>query len=184
MSEFNLKKGDILLTRNETFLSKAIRIFQQDPNESRSVVSHVGIVVEDGTESSAVIIEALTKVRRHTIEKAYGKSKEKLFIARPCSLSEDNILKVVAKAEQYNGKTYGYLKVAAHALDRLFRGQYVFRRLCFMDDYPICSWIVAYSYDEINYRFGVLPTLCQPDDIWDNVKFGMIRNKWDLFRIK
>lgn len=35
---------------------------------------------------------------------------------------------------------------------------------------PICSWVVAYAYAKIGYRFGVSPRVATPDDIDDWIK--------------
>ena len=70
----------------------------------------------------------------------------------------------------YEGKKYGYFKIVAHALDKFIGGRYFFRRLCFMDNYPICSWLVAHVYSQLSglqHYFGVPNNACQPDDIED-----------------
>jgi len=59
----------------------------------------------------------------------------------------------------------------AHGVDHLLlNNRYVARRLAFLDNYPICSWLVAYAYDGIGYQFGVPPWACTPDDIDDWIK--------------
>ena len=54
-------------------------------------------------------------------------------------------------------------------MDWGLKGAYVFRRLTHDDNYPICSWVVAYAYDAAGRRFGVDPGAADPDDIWDYV---------------
>ena len=76
---------------------------------------------------------------------------------------------VVAKAESYVGRRYGYLKILAHWADWLLQGAYVFRRLTKEDRYPICSWLVAHSFAAAGKHFGVEPGAATPDDIWDFV---------------
>lgn len=38
-----------------------------------------------------------------------------------------------------------------------------------MDQYPICSWVVAWCYNKIGINFGVEKEVCQPDDIGDDI---------------
>jgi hypothetical protein len=76
---------------------------------------------------------------------------------------------VVVKAESYVGRKYGYLKLLAHWGDWLLQGAYVFRRLTTKDDYPICSWVVAYAFAAAGKHFDVEPGAATPDDIWDFV---------------
>ncbi len=47
------------------------------------------------------------------------------------------------------------------------QGAYVFRRLAFMKRYPICSWLVAHSSNEVGKHFDVDAGAATPDDIWD-----------------
>ena len=75
--------------------------------------------------------------------------------------------RVAAKAGGYVGRSYGWLKIVAHGLDRLIGGRYLFRRLAMVDNYPICSWVVAYAFDDIGKDFGLPPNTADPDHIWD-----------------
>ena len=47
---------------------------------------------------------------------------------------------------------------------------YVFRRMANMDNYPICSWLVAHSRAKVNKTFGVEPEAATPQDIRDFVR--------------
>jgi len=64
---------------------------------------------------------------------------------------------------------YDTLKLAAHLLDWLLLGVYLFRRLADNGDYPICSWLVAHAFGEAGKNFGVERGAAEPDDIWDFV---------------
>jgi hypothetical protein len=77
---------------------------------------------------------------------------------------------MIEKAEYYEGKQYAFWEITFHALDRIMNNSYFFRRLIKHDDYPICSWLVAYVYDRIlSYHFNDLsPNAAQPDDILDD----------------
>ena len=64
---------------------------------------------------------------------------------------------------------YGYGKMFLYLLDWVLLGKYVFRRLGRMDNYPICSWLVAHRYQKAGKRFGRPAGAATPDDIWDLV---------------
>lgn len=164
-----LEPGDIFLTRGRGFVSRAIRFFTRRIGESRTKVNHVGLVVEGGPLERAVVVEALREVERHRLVEAYGGAEDEVAIYRPLGLSPAEIARVVAAGEGYVGRRYGYGKIVLHALDWALQGAYVFRRLGRMDDYPICSWLVAHAYAEAGVSFGVAPGAATPDDVWDHV---------------
>ena len=100
---------------------------------------------------------------------SYETLKSKVLVSRvPGGLSTRQKEMLVVKALEYEGRLYGVFKLFTHALDRFFDNRYVFRRLATMDRYPICSWIVAYSYKRVlGLMFGSPPNAAQPDDILD-----------------
>lgn len=154
--------GDIVLVRGQAFFSRLIRIFTRAEGEPPTVVNHVGIMV-----TSADIVESLSTTVRRDLVKVY-QGGNRIYIVRKNNLGEIGQQAVVKKAVGYVGKRYGWLKIVAHGLDRLiFRGRYVVRRLAVMDNYPICSWVVAWAYWEAGVVFGVPPNAATPDDIWD-----------------
>ena len=67
-----LEPADIFLTRGTGIISRLIRVFSRSIGESRTEVNHVGVVVEGGPIDSAVVIEALSKVKRHKLVDQYG----------------------------------------------------------------------------------------------------------------
>ncbi len=162
------KPADIFLTQGTGFISQAIRVFTRSVGESRTRVNHVGLLVTPGTLRETVAVEALSKVVRRTLWDGYGPpSTTKVAIYRPMNLTEAELDRIVNAAEGYVGRDYGYLKIAAHLADWALMGAYVFRRLARMDDYPICSWLVAHCYAKADKTFGVAPGAASPDDIWD-----------------
>lgn len=178
--ELQLEPGDIVLTRGPGLLGRAIRFFTRRVGEGKTRVNHVGIVVSGGALATAVMVEALTTVKRHRLVDEYGGSREQVAIFRPLRLAPEELRRVVAAANGYVGRTYGYLKIVLHALDGLLQGAYVFRRLGRMDRYPICSWLVAHAFGEVGVHFGVAPGAATPDDIWDHVtsrrdEFALVR---------
>lgn len=159
-----LKAGDIFLTRGTGLISKLIRIFSTTGGEDRTQVNHVGIMI-NGTEA----VEALATVQRHSLFEQYGGTSHEVAIFRPINLTDEEIGLIVERAKNYVGKRYGYIKIAAHFGDWLLGGRYFFRRIASMDDYPICSWLVASSFAAAGKNFGCEVGQAEPDDIWDFV---------------
>jgi hypothetical protein len=168
-SELTLQPCDIFLTRGSGFVAKAIRFFTQSFGEDRTKANHVGIIVEPGTVHTAMEVEALTMVRRHPLFRYTKKRTTGVAVFRPISLTDGERDKIVEKANDYVGRKYGWTKIVTHMMDWGLKGAYVFRRLTHDDNYPICSWVVAYAYDAAGRRFGVDPGAADPDDIWDYV---------------
>lgn len=165
-----LEPGDVFLTRGSGLLSRLIRFFTRSIGERRTRVNHVGVIVEAGVPPEAIGVEALSRVKRHRLGKRYGAdSGREIAVYRPVNLTEEEIGRVVAAAEGYVGRRYGYAKIVAHMLDWLLLGAYLFRRLARMDNYPICSWLVAHAFARVNKTFGVPAGAASPDDIWDFV---------------
>ena len=184
MNEPNLQlePADILLARRRSFISRAIRFFTQSFGESRSEVSHVGIVVEGGPLEQAQIVEAAGRAKKRHLLPRYGKrSKTEVAFYRPLNLTSGQRAAIVAAAVEYVGRDYSYFKIVLHLLDWILQGAYFFRRLGGIDDYPICSWVVAKSYAKADKTFGVPPGAASPDDIWDFVtrhpqRYMMVRS--------
>lgn len=168
MPQVITKRGDIFLTQGDNFVSKAIRFFTRGAGESRTLVNHVGVVTSAGAVENAVVVEALTKVKRRKLS-AYKGGKTKVAIFRPYTLDDNQISKVITYAHGQVGKDYGYVKIVAHLLDWCLGGAYVFRKMARMERYPICSWLVAYAFEEVGQEFGVEPWAADPDHIWDYV---------------
>ena len=168
-SELALEPCDVFFTKGDSFVSRAIRFFSRSFGERRTQVNHVGIIVESGSVHSAIAVEALSKVRRHPLGRYGKKPKTDVAVFRPINLTDEEKAKVVAKADSYVGRTYGWPKIVTHLLDWGLNGAYVFRRLTNKDDYPICSWVVAYAYLAAGKDFEVKPGAANPDDIWDFV---------------
>ena len=161
----SLRACDIVLTRSETFVGKAIRFLTRRIGEGPTRVNHVGIMV-----TPALIVEAISTVVRRPLAAAYGPpSKQSIAVYRPLNLSGEEVVRVLLKANGYVGRSYGYLKIVAQTLDWCLQGAYVFRRLAGMDHYPICSWVVAKAYAAAGKDFGVEAGAATPDDIHDFV---------------
>ena len=170
-----LQTGDIIHVQNRGLLSKLILFFSRADKEKPTWTSHSAMVLRVGEEIE--IIEALWKTVIRPIT-AYKGTRAKLIISRKTpAIEEQRKKKMIEKAEYYKGKQYDVLHIVLHALDRLLNNSYVFRRLLKDDDYPICSWLVAYVYDRIlSYQFGVPPNAAQPDDILDHC----VQSGWEF----
>ena len=164
-----LEPCDVFLTRGSGFVSHAIRVLTRRFGEERTEVNHVGIIVGEGTMTTAMAVEALVKVRKHPLGRYARKPDTAVAVYRPINLTGDEKTAIVAKALTYEGRDYGFIKIAAHFLDWSLQGAYVFRRFTRMDDYPICSWLVAYAFASAQKNFGCEPGAATPDDIWDFV---------------
>ena len=163
-----LAAGDLFFTRDAGFVSALIRFFTRSIGEARTKVSHVGLVVEGGPIEDAVVVEALSRVRRHRLWARYGRRRRTaVAVYRTKNLSAEQIRKIVEKAETYVGREYGWPTIVAQFLDWLLQGTYFFRWFIGGDEYPICSWVVAHAYKEAGLHFNVQARAASPDDIWD-----------------
>ena len=163
-----LQLGDIALFQGQAWISKAIRVLTRTRGELETKANHVGIILVDGTERSAVVIEALNTVQLNVL---YPKHERDLVaIARPINLCDKDRKFIGLNALKYLNRRYGYLKIVLHFLDRIIGGRYFFRRLGRIKRYPICSFLVADAFAAIGLDFGVPVGQAQPDDIWDFVK--------------
>ncbi len=164
-----LEPCDVFLTKGDSFVSRAILFFTRSFGEKRTEVNHVGIVVGAGPVRSAVIVEALGKVRKHPLGRYAKKRTTAVAVFRPLNLDEAEKDLIVQKAESYVGRRYGVVKIAGHLADWCLQGAYVFRWLTRNDSYPICSWVVAHAFSAAGKEFGVEAGAANPDDIWDFV---------------
>jgi hypothetical protein len=179
--------GDIFLTKGNSFVSRAIRFFSRTGGESRTQANHTGLVVGVGDHVKAPIVEALTTVKRRMMYSYSSSKNTQVAVFRPLNVSEEDMAAIVARANGYVGRKYGYLKLVTHLMDYFLGGRYVFRRLTNSDRYPICSWVVACAYSDGGLTFGVEPGAASPDDIWDFCvshpdKYQMIKSledEWD-----
>ena len=181
--DFQLEPADIFLSRTHGIGSWFIRFFTRTGGEPESEVSHVGIVVEGGPLEKAVIVESRGRARRRLFFRRYGKKRKyDVAIFRPLHLTPEKRALIVRAALDYVGKEYSYFKILLHLLDWVLQGAYVFRRLGGINDYPICSWLVARAFAKAGETFGTPPDAADPDDIWDfiNAQPEKYRMLWPL----
>lgn len=165
-----LEAGDIVFTRGHGFISRAIRYFSRSCGESRTQVNHVGLITAPGNMHTAVITEARTKVRSLMVVDAYGSRGDSIAIYRCRNLTHCDRQKMARRAMlRFQNLPYGWAKIVLHALDGLLNGAYFFRRLAFLPNRPICSYLVVWAYERMGMHFGVDAWQATPDDIWDFV---------------
>lgn len=174
-----LYAGDIVLTASNTKLAKLIRVFSRIKGEEKTLVNHTGLVVEGGSLYTAIIVEALLKMRRHTLWSEYGGKDIKVAVFRPLFIQQKQLDNIVIVMNGMVGNYYGPLKLTLHATDWLIsralfwrkKDVYLFRRLARLKNFPICSGAVGYSYHKgAGVRLGGPWWAIQPDDIWDYTK--------------
>lgn len=178
IADVRLEIGDMLLSRGDSWLGRAIRFWERQPGEAPARANHVGIVVEGGNIQQAVIVEALWTVKRHGLWENYHNTANLVCILRPPELSLADQEAIAAAAAGYVGRKYGWLKIGAHMGDRLlermtlglWRNPFVLRRLASMDQYPICSWVVEKAYAAAGIGFGVPAGSADPDDLEDGAR--------------
>lgn len=168
MTPIHFLPGDVVLTRGSGVVSRLIRKFTTSGGEEPAAVNHVGIVIRGGTAREATIIEALGTGVKHNFLWRYAGVTDEVAVFRYRDFSHNDRALVSARAKAYEGRAYGYLKLGTQWLDWLIGDRYLFRRLTRMDDFPICSWLVAKAYGDLGVDFGVRREQATPDDIWDH----------------
>lgn len=161
--------GDVILTGGNALISRIIRWITQARGQSKTIKNHAGIAVSKNT-----YIEALTTVRRHDYNHLINLNTD-IEVWRKVDLIDDQKENIVLRASDYVGRLYGPQKIVLHAFDGLLgkifaKDVYLFRKLGFMDRYPICSWVVSYAYDFVGYQFlNKDPKYATPDCIHDHL---------------
>lgn len=158
-----LKQGDIVGVQGKSPFSKGILFATRSIGEKPSRISHVGMVTYGGTWKEAKITESLQKVVERPISDYEG---VKIIIYRT-DLHPDDVRILMEEATKFRGKVYPWLDIACHLGDFFLNGAYFFRRLAGIDNYGVCSWLVAWCYKKIHITFGKEVAAIQPDDIDD-----------------
>ena len=160
--------GDLVEECGKSMLSRLIAWATCGWREAKTVCTHVGRMV-NATE----IAEAGMTFKVHALDVT---RRIKVWRYRP-GFSDSEIGCMWGKAYYYKGKHYGWWKLIPHLADGLlekvlpFKHVYMFRRLLFLKDYPICSWEVAWTLSECaGLLLGTAPRYATPDDIADFLK--------------
>ncbi len=166
-----LRPGDIIATTGDGWLSRAIRWATRVRGESRTEVSHNGLVVQAGRTPDALIVEALLRVRCHTLRESYGRRPDhRVEVWSPINLSDEQRSAIAAAALARRGRPYPAWRLLYHLVDeRLLGGRVVLRRLGRIGRrYRICTPLVAEAFWEAGLRFGESrPEELNPDSLRD-----------------
>lgn len=166
--------GDLVFFKDsKSKVSFLIRLMSTLRGEGPTFANHVGVIAW-----SSVVCEALAEgVKFHELVKKYAKPRYEVAIFRSLEVGAGDQVRIAKAIQHYRNKKYGKAKLAAHAVDwflSAFTGWrwdvYAARRLCRMDRYPICSWLVAWVYKRAGVPFKADPRKAQPDDLMDEVE--------------
>lgn len=161
-----LKPLDLFFSRTGTWLSRAILWATQEKHEGPSEASHVGCIVTPGIIRRVQAVEALRRVERHSLWDQYAGSKHELNIFRPLNIRLPHMALIVHDLERQVGRKYGYGKLVLHLFRKITRDPR-WLRFSSLDQYPICSYLVARSFEKYGYDFGVPYSMATPDDMHD-----------------
>lgn len=139
--------GDILAVRGKGFFARGILA------ATGNTVSHVGMVT--GTEPFVIIIEALLRVKTRPIEESIADA-ERAYLLQDISLSADQREAIVRRALKFSAADYGWGDIVLQLANAVFRTTWFTNHLTFglLDQFPICSYLVAESYMEAGLTFG------------------------------
>ena len=175
-----VQAGDVGFTRGTGLFQQAIRYATRGPGEEPTWTNHslmfttAGAVGPAEPHRQARAIEALARVEenpwyaRHRHETGYT-----IMVYRPTFLSPESMARLVETARAHIGERYGWWKLGAHLLDRIFfEDKKTVSNLLRIDDRPICSYLVARAYEIAGHphAFGPIEARAQdPDEMMDHV---------------
>lgn len=169
--------GDIICVSGKSVFKNLISWFSRAPGEEKTYAKHIAGVSDKNT-----ITEALSTVKSTKTEEWMPLHK-KFEVWRLRTLNKNKRRDIKEYVRNKEGSIYGGWKLFLFGgdflLTKIFRKDvYLFRRIGFSERFPICSWLWAYAYDTINYRFdGKDPNYLDPDTMHDII----IKNeKWIL----
>lgn len=161
--------ADLIFTRNEkSWIGPAIRWFTRSRGEPETWTNHVaGVGLRDS------VIEALWTVQEAEWAK-WEQENDRFQVWRNVKMTGIARKVVAAQALAYVGRKYGWWKLGAHLLDGMLSkvtggSVYAFRRVLFMEEYPVCSWVWAFAYGKIGIHLGCPPDCADPDTMLDYV---------------
>lgn len=137
-----LEPCDLIFTANPT--GRFGRLIRW---RTRAPVNHVAGVTRPGTLYTAEILEALhPRAKRWPLGEAYAGEPDLVEIYRPLNLTLGDREAIVRFALEYEGRKYGWGKIALHAFG--------VPEWAGVERWPICSWIWAQAYFRRGYTFG------------------------------
>ena len=117
-----------------------------------NTVSHVGMLVGD---NPVIVIEALLRVKTRPIEESLADA-EAAYVLQDLSLSVQKRDTIVMRACQFSAADYGWADIVLQLANAIFRTTWFTDHLTFglLNQFPICSYLVAESYKTIGLTFG------------------------------
>ena len=153
-------KADLIFVTNRTgLLSKIISYLTGKTKPAKAV--HVAGITDRNS-----VIEALATVKETPLLK-WKNHHEKYEIWRNENWTDDVRQQICDEMSEFKGEPYGFHKLILIALDliiaKIWKEKFIFRRLLFNEDWPICTWVYAYAAHNVNdYKFGVEPEYTDP----------------------
>ena len=157
---------DHVFTASGTWLSRAILWAERDKGEPKSEASHVAVITTEGLLKDVYCIEALHKVRHHRLWDKYGGSGQRMTIYRPLNIGRIERDRILTRLLKREGQRYGYSKLALHLMYKL-TGDRRWIELAFIDQWPICSYLLAVEMEREGYNYGVEGRTADPDVMLD-----------------
>jgi hypothetical protein len=141
--------GDILAVRGKGFFAKGFLA------ATGNTVSHVGMVI--GSEPFVIVIEALLRVKTWPIEESISGA-EASYLLQDLSLSMHKREAIVRRDCHFSASDYGWADILLPLANAVFRTTWFTDHLTFglLNQFPICSFLVAESYKTIGLTFGKL----------------------------
>lgn len=158
---------DIFCTKGTSWVARMIRWATREPGEPATKVNHVGAIMSTGALQRVECIEAIGRgvtVRRFWTGYAY--KKDEVVIYRPVNIPPEEMQAIAEGLLAHEGQAYGYWKLVPHLLRKLTRWK-GWLRLFRLDQYTICSYLIAVEFSKKGYKFGVRAKAATPDDILD-----------------
>jgi hypothetical protein len=165
--------ADVISVKGDKSYSRGIAWFTQIGKEGPTYATHIAMIIMVNGEPH--VIESLWRVKI-TPYKKWEKEHDRFAIFRNTNLTNEKRALIQEEALKYKGRFYGFSKILLNGLDLsiskiIGKEIFLFRKLQFIDRYPICNWLVSYSYyNATGYTFGCEPKLTNPDSMTDYMR--------------
>jgi hypothetical protein len=160
-----LEEGDIVFTASNGILGRGIRWATRSKGESKTEANHVGLITTGGTKLNARITEALWKVETAFLFDRYHK-KGTVAVFRPLNVTDGQIVTIRNEVLDHVGQRYGWWKLLLQ-FGKNKLGQEWMGKVMFIDDRPICSFLIALAFEKAGLTFGIEGRSADPDEMMD-----------------
>jgi hypothetical protein len=170
ISQIGVLPGDLILSRTNTLISKAIRFFESLQTQDAKY-SHASMYIGNG-----LVIESLAQVRQNEIDK-YNSQETRAW--RLKDFTDEQRLQVAIFAMKQAGEGYGWLKIPLFALDAVAtpivnlgkkekKPVYFFTKTLGITSFRVCSQFFAYCWYKVHkFDWGVDWRSVSPDYLDD-----------------